>query len=277
MDNIQITYIPSEDIFIDEQWNSRSGDWKSDDEYQTLIDSIKEEGIKSPLEIKPYSSPKNKCSYFLVAGFRRLIAAKELGIKEVPCIINDLTEIAARIRNIQENTQRANLRVQDLCYAIGSIRNSATQKELSIKTGIAQSQVCKFIKIYEGLKPSIFKKWRIDLKIKIPIQDIYEIAGNPKDRQDELFQNLIIAITNNSKSLGRGSWIRLASRKVHQQGIIIGRLLRRGLVGKVETDVSQWNSDDVRVLLEVPKTISIEKIETLISVFCKAVKQGNEE
>jgi ParB family chromosome partitioning protein len=66
--------------------------------------SIKEKGILQPLLVRP-----NGNDYELVAGERRLRAAKALGLKDVPVIIKNVTDREALVLALVENIQREEL------------------------------------------------------------------------------------------------------------------------------------------------------------------------
>lgn len=73
----------------------------------TLIESIRELGISHPLIARP--SPTHTARIELVAGERRWRAAKEIGLKEVPVIIRELTDEEAEEESLTENLARVNL------------------------------------------------------------------------------------------------------------------------------------------------------------------------
>jgi len=54
---------------------------------QELIESIKEYGILQPLIVMP--DPNGR--YVVLSGVRRLVAAKELGMRTVPCLVRMVT------------------------------------------------------------------------------------------------------------------------------------------------------------------------------------------
>lgn len=72
---------------------------------QSLVESIKTDGILQPLLVRPLSQDK----YELVAGERRYRAAKEVGLTEVPVVIRELTEQQALHIALVENLQREDL------------------------------------------------------------------------------------------------------------------------------------------------------------------------
>ena len=72
-----------------------------------LSNSIREQGIISPLTVRPH--PTEKGRYEIIAGERRWTAAQKAGLTAVPCIVHDCSEFEARELRIIENLQRAGL------------------------------------------------------------------------------------------------------------------------------------------------------------------------
>jgi len=56
-----------------------------------LRESIAKSGILTPLLVRPFNG-RGKGSFELAAGHRRLRAAREAGITEAPCIVQDLDD-----------------------------------------------------------------------------------------------------------------------------------------------------------------------------------------
>lgn len=74
-------------------------------EMETLRASIEEHGILQPLLVRP--APDG--SLILVAGERRLRAAQEAGLNDVPVVIKDMTQEQAVELTLLENLQREDL------------------------------------------------------------------------------------------------------------------------------------------------------------------------
>jgi ParB family chromosome partitioning protein len=72
---------------------------------QSLIESIKQHGILSPLLVRP----KGQDLYELVAGERRYRAAVSAGLDEVPVVVRELTDEDALQLALLENLQREDL------------------------------------------------------------------------------------------------------------------------------------------------------------------------
>lgn len=74
---------------------------------QQMIDSIRSKGIWEPLLIRPH--PKHETQFELVAGERRYRAAKEIGLKDVPVRILNLSDEEVLEVALVENLQREDL------------------------------------------------------------------------------------------------------------------------------------------------------------------------
>lgn len=71
---------------------------------EELISSIKEKGVIQPVLVRP-----KKEGYELIAGERRLQAAKRLGFTQLPAIIKDVDDVEALQLSLIENIQREEL------------------------------------------------------------------------------------------------------------------------------------------------------------------------
>ncbi|MBR4628473.1 MAG: ParB/RepB/Spo0J family partition protein [Ruminococcus sp.] len=109
-----------------------------------LADSILHNGIIQPLTVRRY----NDC-YLLVAGERRLRAAKLCGLKAVPCIIIDISDRDSAILALVENIQRQDLNFFEEAIAIDNLITyyGLTQDEAAIKLGRAQSTVANKLRL----------------------------------------------------------------------------------------------------------------------------------
>lgn len=121
-----------------------------------LAESIKINGILQPLTVR--LNKENK--YELVAGERRLKAAKLAGKQEVPCIVLKTSSEQSAILALMENLQRKNLNFFEEAIAISKIidRWNITQQEVAQKLGKAQSTIANKLRI---LKFSSKQKQRI--------------------------------------------------------------------------------------------------------------------
>ena len=87
---------------------------KDDDEMNTLIESIKTQGVLSPLIVRPI---ENTDEYEVVSGHRRLHAARKAGITEVPALIYALDRDIAAIAVVDSNLHRKHILPSEKAFA----------------------------------------------------------------------------------------------------------------------------------------------------------------
>jgi ParB family chromosome partitioning protein len=109
-----------------------------------LANSIRKYGIIQPLLVS-----KTGSRYELVAGERRLRAAKVAGLKEVPVIERSLEEQEKLEVAIIENLQREDLNPLDLAYSYKKLMDqfNLTQEEVAEKIGKARSTVANTMRL----------------------------------------------------------------------------------------------------------------------------------
>jgi len=153
MSEKKIVYIDIDCLGID-KCNIRQGIWEHDEE---LVNSIKERGIRVPLLVRP-TSPTEQKKYAIVCGSRRYNAAVEAGVHEVPCVIEDMTDIEAMTESMIENRQRKGTPTwMDIKYIgyvyyqylkMGMSPDDAV-KEIYGKTGIGETTIKRYVRIYD--------------------------------------------------------------------------------------------------------------------------------
>jgi ParB family chromosome partitioning protein len=116
-----------------------------EDNLKSLIESIREQGIIQPILIRKLT--KNK--YELIAGERRLRAAKILGHKTIPGIVKTITDEVAAIYALLENVQRENLNPIEEALGLEKLIQEFkfTQEQLSKKTGKSRSHIANLIRL----------------------------------------------------------------------------------------------------------------------------------
>jgi ParB family chromosome partitioning protein len=87
---------------------------KDDDEMNALIESIQEQGILSPLIVRPIESTNE---YEVISGHRRLHAAEKAGIIEVPALIYALDRDSAAIAVVDSNLHREHILPSEKAFA----------------------------------------------------------------------------------------------------------------------------------------------------------------
>jgi ParB family chromosome partitioning protein len=131
-----------------------------------LADSIRQYGILQPLSVRrlppndgdAVQEQTGACSgtgdlikplYEIIAGERRLRAAKLLGLTEVPCIIIEADDRLSAELAIIENIQRENLNIFEQAGAIAALIDiySLTQEQVARQLSASQSYVANKLRI----------------------------------------------------------------------------------------------------------------------------------
>ena len=86
---------------------------KDDDEMMNLTESIKENGILSPLIVRPIENNE----YEVISGHRRLHAGIKAGMDKVPALIYEMDRDAAVIALVDSNLHRDNVLPSERAFA----------------------------------------------------------------------------------------------------------------------------------------------------------------
>ncbi len=129
----------------------------SEKEMAELADSIKAQGIIQPLLVK-----KDENGFELIAGERRLRAARMAGLTRAPVILKDITDEELLEMSIVENIQRENFNPVEEAEAYHRLISEfgLTQEVAAAKVGKSRSAVANFLRIRqlpESIKASIIE------------------------------------------------------------------------------------------------------------------------
>ena len=116
----------------------------SESELTALADSIRENGILQPINVR-----KCGADYEIVSGERRLRAAKMCGLEEVPCIVIDVDDEKSAVLALIENIQRKDLSYFEEAVAIDKLIKfyGLTQEEAAARLGKAQSTIANKLRL----------------------------------------------------------------------------------------------------------------------------------
>ncbi|MEG1049484.1 MAG: ParB/RepB/Spo0J family partition protein [Oscillospiraceae bacterium] len=116
---------------------------------QQLISSIKENGILQPL-----TATKTAQGYRLIAGHRRLIAAKILKLESVPIILLEKSEQEIAVLCAIENLHREDLNFFEQARAIQLLieQLGLTQSQAGVKLSLTQPAIANKLKLLQFSK-----------------------------------------------------------------------------------------------------------------------------
>ena len=148
-----IVYLSTEDIYPNPVQPRKLFD---DEGLEELSRSIKDYGILNPLSVRLRGS-----RYELVAGERRLRAARMAGLKEVPCILLDVNMEDASLIALVENLQRRDLDFIEEANGINQLIRmfGMSQEEAARRIGKSQSAVANKLRLLR-LPPDVLEGLR---------------------------------------------------------------------------------------------------------------------
>jgi len=114
-------------------------------ELEDLISSIREHGVLQPIIV----TPQTDGTYQLIAGERRLRASTIAGLKTIPAIARDATELQKLELAIIENVQRADLNPIEEARAYQRLIDEfgMTQDDVGKKMGKSRPQVGNIVRL----------------------------------------------------------------------------------------------------------------------------------
>ena len=124
---------------------------------QELAGSIRQYGVLQPLTVR-----KAGGAYELVAGERRLRAARLAGLTEVPCLLADVDEEASGMLALVENLQRRDLDFIEEAEGLARLMKTwgLSQEQAARKVGKSQSAVANKLRLLR-LSPSVLAELRL--------------------------------------------------------------------------------------------------------------------
>ncbi len=184
-----------------------------------LAESIKEYGILQPIvvsKVEKEIDTGTQVEYQLIAGERRLLAAKKIGLEHIPAVIKESREEREKLEMaIIENLQREELSPIEMARAYARLSDEfgLSQREISHRMGKSREAVSNTIRLlqlpYEAQKAIEDKKIteshaRLMLKITNPEKQraiLAEILSrNLSVRETELVVNRLQAVVSSPQS-----------------------------------------------------------------------------
>jgi ParB family transcriptional regulator, chromosome partitioning protein len=124
---------------------SRSSAFSEDESMSELVASIASLGIIEPIVVRQVDAN----AFVVVAGERRLAAAKLLKLHQVPCVVTQCTDSEALVISLTENLQRSDLNPIEKACALRRLLDefSLTQREIGKRVGMSQSTIAHHLRL----------------------------------------------------------------------------------------------------------------------------------
>lgn len=200
-----------------------------DEEMESLIKSVEENGILVPVLVRP---SKKGNGYEMVSGHRRKFAMKKNGATEIDAIVRDLDDDQATIIMVDSNIQRENIlpsergfaykmkldamkhqgKRVDLTSSQVGTKSSRADAQLAEEEGKSRNQIQRYIRLTYLVKPLRDMVDGISEDgFKIALNPAYELSFLKVDEQNELVQ--CIQDTQATPSLAQAQELKRLSQK----------------------------------------------------------------
>ena len=183
---------------------------RMDDAMKEMVQSVRENGVLVPALVRP----KEGGGYEMVSGHRRKRAAELAGLREIPCIVRNLTDDQAIVIMVDSNLQREQILPSEKAFAykmkLDAMRRQAgrpslenltpvvsekrlrTNEKLGLQVGESREQIRRYIclthlipEILELLDNAILKE---PGKPQMALRPAVELSYLRKEEQADLAQ-----------------------------------------------------------------------------------------
>jgi len=224
------------------------------EELADLKASIKKHGILQPLVV---SLSENE-EYELIAGERRLRAAKDAGVKQVPIVVRTVSDQEKLELALIENVQRQDLNALEEAQAFKSLIEEfdLTQEEVAERVGKARPTVANIIRLLD-LPEEIQQALRDGRLSRTHARTL--LAEKNLDKQKKLFQAVLSGGVTVRETEAKAGTARRSSKTVKQDPNIIDleNKLREKYGTKVTISQSQGSG---RITIEFYSRTDLKKL-----------------
>ena len=194
-----------------------------DEDMNSLTESIKAQGIISPLIVRPI---ENTDEYEVVSGHRRLHAAVKAGLTEVPALIYPLDRNEAMIAVVDSNLHRERILPSEKAFAykmkMEAMKAQGKRTDLTLSQAATKSDTAAEIgKARNESRDQVFRYIRLTHLVPELLQKVDEgvIAAVELSYLSEEQQNILLdAISLNDCTPSHAQSIRM--KKAAQQGTL---------------------------------------------------------
>jgi ParB family transcriptional regulator, chromosome partitioning protein len=244
-----------------------------------LADSVKLHGVAQPILVR-----MRKEGYELIAGERRLRAAKMAGLGSIPAIIKDFSDEQSMELSLIENLQREDLNPMDESEGYSRLMTefNLTQQEVAKKVGKNRSTVANMLRLIDlpaDIKKSLRKGelstgharallsiedkekqlnvYREAVKSKLSVRDIeILIYGAPKSGESKKAKKKKPTVQNPE----------LQSFIERLSGHLGTKVRIHGAVSRGRIEIEYYSQEDLERLLEMITGVKLPSVEEVTVV-----------
>ena len=242
---------------------------KDDDDMIQLIESIKENGVITPIIVRP----KPKGRYEMISGHRRLQACRHLGHKTIRGQVLELDRNAATVMMVDSNLARSNILPSEKAFAYKmrldamkkqGKRTDLTSRPLDTKSrsdeklGKQIGESARTIQRYIRLTNLIPLLLQMVDEGKIAMRPAVEISYLPENLQDKLSD----CILKEDATPSHEQTIRM--RKLLKEGLLTEEAIDRIMHELKPNQTNRISLSEDKVKKFMPKNMPVSKREDYI-------------
>jgi ParB family chromosome partitioning protein len=156
---------------------------KQDEGFTGLVESIKKEGIITPISVREIKDPETGQKYYsLIDGLHRYNAAIEAGLDQMPCYVKDADDAKVLELQLMANIHKVETRPVEYSKQLVRIFGNnplMTQAELSVKLGTSPTWIAQrlgLVKLTKSVADLVDDS-------TIPLSNAYVLAKLPPEEQ----------------------------------------------------------------------------------------------
>jgi ParB family chromosome partitioning protein len=230
--------------------------------------SIKDNGVLQPILVRPLSGPDGE-SYEVIAGERRLRAARALGLEEVPVIIKNVSHSEAFVIALVENIQREELNAIEEAQAYARLTKEYKFSREDVAKAVSKdpstvSNVMRLLSLPEYIQDAV-----VDGKISMGHARAL-LAVENETRQQQLFEKVV----------AKGLSVRELEALIKSEGHTLLRHAKREKpknadIASIEEDLQRIVGTKVRIQSQkkrgkiIIEYYSFDDLERIIGIFKK--------
>lgn len=260
----------------------------NDDKMQELVQSIKQSGVLMPAIVRP----KEDGTYEMVSGHRRKLASVLADLKQIPCIIRELTDEEATILMVDSNmNQREDILPSEKARAykmkLDAIRHQGERTDLQ-----SNNRMEELVKlITEGIDDKNTTLSPVDTKLRSDEKVGEEMGDSARTVQRYIRLNYLIPeildMVDENK-IGFRPSVEISYLSEENQNILFNAMsytlstpsLAQAIKLKLYEKENKLNVDLIQEVLNQDKPNQVEKIKLnakrFENVFPKSVKSNQE-
>lgn len=239
----------------------------NDEKMEEMAKTIKESGVSTPLIVRPRADG----NYEIISGHRRKFASELAKLKEVPCIIRNLTEDEAIIEMVNSNMQREKILPSEKAFAykmkleaqkhqgkrtdltsaqVGQkLENKTSREKVAEDVGESREQIRRYIRLTE-LIPELLKL--VDEE-RIAFSPAVDISYLTEDEQYVILN--IYDYDEKTPNVSQAKHLKMLSQEGKLTADKIEEIMGEQKPNQIEK--FKFNKDRIRKIL--PKNITTEK------------------